>query len=187
MLAHVQQIVVVHARSKVGISGYRSRPGGAGGGRKDRSPAAARARCYRLPHSSSLTAPQGRRQHALQPGYRIRDLLSVTDGRNDSPNSRHSKTRQKGSSRLDKGSPISRGGSAPARPGGFLMAQIPPWYSIRQRDRNVFHDDDQCPVGKEIDIKYRKPGHRCRMRCPSCAKLGAMLRNPERLARLTTG
>jgi hypothetical protein len=67
------------------------------------------------------------------------------------------------------------------------MAQIPPWYSIRQRDRNVFHDDDQCPIGKEIDIKFRKPGHRCRMRCPTCAKLGAMLRSPERLARLTSG
>jgi hypothetical protein len=25
------------------------------------------------------------------------------------------------------------------------------------------------------------------MRCPTCAKLGAMLRSPERLARLTSG
>jgi hypothetical protein len=25
------------------------------------------------------------------------------------------------------------------------------------------------------------------MRCPTCAKLGAMLRSPERLARLTPG
>jgi hypothetical protein len=52
------------------------------------------------------------------------------------------------------------------------MTQIPPWYSIRQRDRNVYHDDDQCPIGKEIDSKYRKPGRRCRARCPVCAKLG---------------
>lgn len=65
------------------------------------------------------------------------------------------------------------------------MAQIPPWYSIRQRDRNVYHDDDQCPVGREIDSKYRKMGHRCRLRCPSCTKLGAPALISERLARLT--
>jgi hypothetical protein len=52
------------------------------------------------------------------------------------------------------------------------MARIPPWHSIRQRDGNVYHDDDQCPVGKEIDSKYRKRGHRCRTRCPFCTKLG---------------
>lgn len=65
------------------------------------------------------------------------------------------------------------------------MAQIPAWYSIRQRDLNVFHDDDQCPIGKKIDLKYRKMGHRCRMRCPSCAKLRAPHLTSERLARLT--
>jgi hypothetical protein len=65
------------------------------------------------------------------------------------------------------------------------MAQIPPWHSIRQRDRNVYHDDDQCPVGREIDIKYRKAGHRCRSRCPVCTKLRAESQNVERLARLT--
>ncbi len=65
------------------------------------------------------------------------------------------------------------------------MAQISPWYSIRQRDPNVYHDDDQCPAGKEIDQKYRKTGHRCRTRCPSCARLRAALFTSERLARLT--
>lgn len=65
------------------------------------------------------------------------------------------------------------------------MAQTPPWHSIRQRDRNVFHDDDECPIGQEIDIKYRKMGHRCRTRCPTCTKLRAPLLTSERLARLT--
>ena len=65
------------------------------------------------------------------------------------------------------------------------MAQIPPWYSIRQRDGNVFHDDDRCPLGKVVDSKYRKAGHRCRPRCPTCAKLGAELISSERMARLT--
>ena len=65
------------------------------------------------------------------------------------------------------------------------MAQIPPWYSIRQRDGNVYHDNNQCPVGNAIDSKYRKAGHRCRLRCSTCAKLGAALEAPDRLARLT--
>ncbi|MFL5403073.1 MAG: hypothetical protein ACJ8BF_09675 [Gemmatimonadales bacterium] len=51
------------------------------------------------------------------------------------------------------------------------MAQTPPWHSIRQRDGKVYHDDDQCPVAKEIDQKYRRTGHRCRQRCRACAKL----------------
>jgi hypothetical protein len=62
------------------------------------------------------------------------------------------------------------------------MTQIPPWYSIRQRDRKVYHDDDQCPIGKQIDPKYRKAGHRCRMRCPICTKLGALALNSQRRA-----
>ena len=65
------------------------------------------------------------------------------------------------------------------------MARIPPWYSIRQRDGNVFHDDDQCPVGKAIDSKYRKAGHRCRVRCSTCAKLALLRVDAEQLARLT--
>jgi hypothetical protein len=65
------------------------------------------------------------------------------------------------------------------------MAQIPPWYSIRRQDPNVYHDDDQCPLGNEIDDRYRKMGHRCRKRCPTCAKLRAALHSSERLARLT--
>jgi len=65
------------------------------------------------------------------------------------------------------------------------MAKVPPWYSIRQRDGNVFHDDDQCPIGNSIDLVYRKAGHRCRTRCRQCAKIEAELRSPERMARLT--
>jgi len=68
---------------------------------------------------------------------------------------------------------------------GGLMAKVPPWYSIRQRDRNVFHDNDQCPDVQGIEAKYRKNGHRCRMRCPRCAKLSDSLSSFERMARLT--
>jgi hypothetical protein len=53
------------------------------------------------------------------------------------------------------------------------MTLILPWHSSRTRDRNVYHDNDLCPAGNAIDSKYRKRGHRCRMRCPTCTKLGA--------------
>ena len=64
------------------------------------------------------------------------------------------------------------------------MAQIPPWYSARSRDRNVYHDDDRCPLGKQVDVQYRKNGRRCRKRCPTCAKLQAAPDHAERLAAL---
>jgi len=68
---------------------------------------------------------------------------------------------------------------------GDPMAQIPAWYSIRQSDATVYHDDDQCPAGQAIDVRYRKAGRRCRPRCRTCAKLGASLLDPKRLAELT--
>jgi hypothetical protein len=66
----------------------------------------------------------------------------------------------------------------------WLMTQILPWYSIRQRDPNIYHDNDLCPAGKAIPSKYRKRGHRCRMRCPVCAKLRAPEATARRLALL---
>jgi hypothetical protein len=64
------------------------------------------------------------------------------------------------------------------------MAQIPPWHSIRQRDANVFHDETGCPVGNEIDEKYRRAGHRCRQRCRVCARLRAEAQELSRLPHL---
>jgi hypothetical protein len=65
------------------------------------------------------------------------------------------------------------------------MARIPAWYSIRQCDGNVYHDNDQCSAGKVVEAKYRKAGHRCRQRCRTCAKLEAALLDSHRLAQLT--
>lgn len=66
------------------------------------------------------------------------------------------------------------------------MSQILPWYSSRRGDRNVYHDNDQCPEGKEIEEKYRKNGRRCRPRCPACAKLQMATEQTERLAKLSS-
>ena len=64
------------------------------------------------------------------------------------------------------------------------MTLTSPWHSIRQRDRNVFHDNDLCPAGQAIEPKYRKHGHRCRMRCSTCARLAAPAAVAARLALL---
>lgn len=51
------------------------------------------------------------------------------------------------------------------------LVSISPWYSIRQRDGNVYHDHAQCPVGANIEEKYRRAGRRCRARCRVCTRL----------------
>lgn len=66
----------------------------------------------------------------------------------------------------------------------YFMTLALPWHSIRPRDRNVYHDSELCPVGQAIDPKYRKQGRRCRMRCATCAKLGAPAATAARLAQL---
>jgi hypothetical protein len=71
-----------------------------------------------------------------------------------------------------------------SRPYLVFMTLTSPWHSIRQRDRNVYHDNDLCPTGQAIDPKYRKRGHRCRMRCAACARLGSPEATEARLAQL---
>ncbi|HEY9015463.1 MAG TPA: hypothetical protein VIM84_10425 [Gemmatimonadales bacterium] len=50
---------------------------------------------------------------------------------------------------------------------------IPPWHSMRQSDGNVYHDNSLCSRGQAVEQKYRKRGHRCRMRCSTCTKLAS--------------
>ena len=64
------------------------------------------------------------------------------------------------------------------------MTLISPWHSIRQSDRNVYHDNDLCPTGQAIESKYRKNGRRCRLRCSTCAKLAGPEAVAARLALL---
>jgi len=51
------------------------------------------------------------------------------------------------------------------------MAKVGPWHSTRPRDPNVYHDNSDCPKGQVIGAEYRRTGHRCRGRCPTCTKL----------------
>jgi hypothetical protein len=51
------------------------------------------------------------------------------------------------------------------------MAIIPPWHSARVSDRNVYHDNDKCPEGTQIELHNHKPGTGAKVRCEQCSKL----------------
>jgi hypothetical protein len=40
------------------------------------------------------------------------------------------------------------------------------------KDRFVYHDHDDCEVGKNIQMKHREPGTGGKVRCNVCVKLG---------------
>jgi len=40
------------------------------------------------------------------------------------------------------------------------------------RERNVYHDHDDCPDGRRIKSWHRKPGNAGRPRCDACIRLG---------------
>ena len=52
------------------------------------------------------------------------------------------------------------------------MARVSPYHTDSPEyppsHRNVYHDDDQCPNGKQIQLKHRKSGEGNRPRCEHC-------------------
>jgi hypothetical protein len=55
----------------------------------------------------------------------------------------------------------------------FAMANDPPYHTdspeYPPENRNVYHDDNDCPDGKRIKPEHRKPGTAGRPRCKACA------------------
>lgn len=51
------------------------------------------------------------------------------------------------------------------------MAKISPWHSTRESDPKVYHDNDACTEGNNIETKYRKAGTDGRRRCDHCTRL----------------
>jgi hypothetical protein len=51
------------------------------------------------------------------------------------------------------------------------MAKIAPWHSSRETDRKVYHDNDRCTEGNNIEAKYRRAGTDGRRQCEHCARL----------------
>ena len=51
------------------------------------------------------------------------------------------------------------------------MTKVSPWHSVRESDRKVYHDNDACTEGNNIEQKYRRPGTDSRRRCEHCETL----------------
>ncbi len=56
------------------------------------------------------------------------------------------------------------------------MAKVAPYHTnspeYPPKHRNVYHDHDDCPAGKEIKPWHRTPGQAGRPRCDDCIRLG---------------
>lgn len=51
------------------------------------------------------------------------------------------------------------------------MAKVSPFHSKRPNDRNVYHDNDKCTEGNNIESYNRTPGTGGRPRCEHCSRL----------------
>lgn len=49
--------------------------------------------------------------------------------------------------------------------------QTKPWYSSRESDRKVHHDNTSCTEGNNIEAKYRTDGTGNRPKCEHCKSL----------------
>ena len=50
------------------------------------------------------------------------------------------------------------------------MAKVAPFHSVKVL--RVYHDNDACPEGGNIEARNRRSGTDGRMRCEHCARLG---------------
>lgn len=56
------------------------------------------------------------------------------------------------------------------------MAKVPSYHTTSieypPKERNVYHDHDDCPDGKRIELRHRVSGQAERPRCDACIKKG---------------
>lgn len=46
--------------------------------------------------------------------------------------------------------------------------RVSPWHSVRETDRKVYHDSDNCTEGENIEATYWRAGTDNRPRCENC-------------------
>jgi hypothetical protein len=51
------------------------------------------------------------------------------------------------------------------------MAKVPSFHSKKPSDRPVYHDNDECTEGNNIETENRVPGTGGRRQCEHCARL----------------
>lgn len=52
------------------------------------------------------------------------------------------------------------------------MAKVAAFHSKREQDKKVYHDDDRCTEGNNIETYNRVSGTGGRPKCEHCARLG---------------
>ena len=52
------------------------------------------------------------------------------------------------------------------------MAKVAPFHSKLESDRKVYHDNDKCTEGNNIESKNRVSGTGNRPKCEHCQRLG---------------
>lgn len=53
------------------------------------------------------------------------------------------------------------------------MSKVSPFHSTKPNTRNVYHDNNQCTEGNNIERHYRVDGTANRPRCDHCDRLAA--------------
>lgn len=51
------------------------------------------------------------------------------------------------------------------------MAKVEPFHSVQPNDENVYHDNDKCTEGNNIEPANRREGTGGRERCKHCSRL----------------
>jgi len=51
------------------------------------------------------------------------------------------------------------------------MAKVSPFHSIAPSDRKVYHDNDRCTEGNNIEPRNKRSGTAGRPRCEHCSRL----------------
>lgn len=52
------------------------------------------------------------------------------------------------------------------------MAKVSPFHSKKPNDRNVYHDNDKCTEGNNIEKENKVAGTGGRPQCDHCKRLG---------------
>jgi len=51
------------------------------------------------------------------------------------------------------------------------MAKVPPFHSKKPNTKNVYHDNDKCTEGNNVEKQYLASGTAGRPRCEHCNRL----------------
>ena len=51
------------------------------------------------------------------------------------------------------------------------MAKVSPFHSVKETDRKVYHDNDSCTEGNNIEPENRRSGTDGRPKCDHCTRL----------------